>query len=285
MLKNILFAAFFTLLCFSFSFAQTSKKSGETNWEFLQISEITRCKVTNLPERSCRKYSFLTSDISFDGQTSLEWMKESSWDLVSVTNADTYYWLYFKRRLNKTQTEKEIENLKSAYKESYPKQLTKSLLDLDEIESQQKLEEFNKADESKLRTRLEKIKNLPLEIISVQAKSADLKSSDAIAEVVLDATSILLKDGKYRASEADKYFQENAKVIFDTVGLTINQPFTDFKSAKAISKGYWKLEEIGEIGYYSGGVIIKISVIVNQNNQQHIVAQYWIRGKWQTDSQ
>ena len=255
MFKKWFIGLFLVALCASVSFSQNTKRQNETNWEYLSVGTYGG---------NYREYNYLTSGIFFSGPISIEWLKESGWEMVGVSECC----FYFKRPYNKTRTEQEIERLK---KEFNQKQTESDLIDLDAVEGKQNLDEFNKSEESNLRIALENIKIPALQIISVKSTSKVLNRKQVRAELVLDATSILLKDGKYRSSEADKYYQEGVKQIIQSLQIT---PIGSNEShAKAISQGSYRPRKIGEFIFWTNGISLKVSVIINYKNKQIIVAQ------------
>ncbi len=258
MFKKWFIGLFLVALCASVSFSQNTQKQNETNWEFLSMYA-----------GNC---NYLTSNISLQCPSSWEWLKESAWEMVGVNECC----VYFKRPYNKARTDKEIEWLKKKFNSQ--KQNEFNLVDLDKSETKQKLDEFNRSEEVKLRNALEKVKEFPLRIITVESKARDLNQPSIAAEIVLDATSILLKNGKYRSSEAEKYFNENTKRILEIIGLSVAYSYNG--NALSISNGGFKPFKFGTFDNYYSGIHLKISVIVNYNNQQNIVAQNFIGGKW-----
>lgn len=259
MCKKWFFGLFLMFFFLSVSFAQNTSRQNETNWEYL-----------TLIAENC---SFLTSGVSF--QCSWEWIKESGWEMVGVNECC----IYFKRPYNKARTEKEIEWIKKEFNPQ--KQDEFNLVDLDKSEAKQKLGEFNRSEETKLRNALEKVKDLPLRILTVESKAQALNQQSAAAEIVLDATLVLLKNGNYRSSEAEKYFNENTKRILEIIGLSVDYSYSG--NALRISNGGYKPLKFGKLNNYYSGIHLKISVIVNYNNQQNIVAQNFIGGKWMTN--
>ncbi|HQU86513.1 MAG TPA: hypothetical protein PKY59_25505, partial [Pyrinomonadaceae bacterium] len=199
MLKNLLFAAFFTLLCFSFLSAQTSKKSDEINWEILLIYDLEKIQTDDRFPFEMRTYNYLTSGTVFYGPASLEWIKDSSWELVSSDSG-----LHFKRPYNKQRTDKEIEWLKKEYEKSYSaSQIVpqSDLIDLDLVEYTQKAIDLGKSEKAKYENLLKQINEFPLKVISVETTSYDSTFSRVKAEIILDATNVLIKEGKnYRSS-------------------------------------------------------------------------------------
>ena len=286
MLRKWFVGLFLIFLCLSFSNAQNSKKQNETPWEVLQVSAVINCGRDGF-KNDCREYSYLTSGILFKGQPSLEWMKESGWELVGVEtyeqtpNPDR---LYFKRRYDKARTEGEIERLKKEFENSESRTIDAGLKDLDSIENKQKLDEFNKGEELKIKTALQQIKALPLKIIEIKSASTELKKPHVSVEIALDATSVLLKNGnEYRASEAEKYFVTARKQIIDELKLISSTPYGG--NAESISKGSFRpaIGNIPNSGIYE--LFLRISIIVNFQNKQNIVAQGWASGKWVTNPQ
>lgn len=281
MQKRWFVGLFLMVLCASFTFAQNVKKQADAQWEFLQVSTVRMCSEFGF-QKSCRRYEYLTSGESFDAPDSLEWMRESGWQLVGVSVNEGYQTLYFKRSYNKTRTDSEIERLKKEFLQKSSNAAANNLTDLDMIDGKQKLNAFNRSEESRIRTALEQISGLQLKIISLSSEAASVKSPRAATEIVLDATSVLLKDGnQYRSSEADKYFQDAARLILEKTQTTSIDRLES--NAQLISNGNFELVEIGKFRLNNPpnntSVTIKLSVIVNYNNNQNIVAQGWIYGR------
>lgn len=283
MRKRWFVGLFLVFLCVAFTFAQNVKKPNEAQWEFLQISTVRNCGDIAF-RKTCRNYEYVTSGESFDAQSSLEWMKESGWELVGVAMNENYQALFFKRLFNKPRTETEIEWLKKEFALSQPKSPVSGLIDLDTIEGKQNLDAFNRSEESRIRTALEQISGLPIKIISVSSDAFSVKRPRVGAEIVLDATPVLLKEGnRYRSSDADKYFQDAVKLILEK--LQIMSTYTGESNAQKISNGSYKPVGIGKFGIDSPNLTIKLSVVVNYDNVQNIVAQNWIYGRWQNKPQ
>jgi hypothetical protein len=213
MQKRWLAALFLVFLYVSFTFAQNVRKQNEAQWEFLQVSAVRTCNLYGF-QKDCRRYEYIASGEFFDAQNSLVWIKESGWELVGVSTSENFHALYFKRLYNKARTENEIVWLKKEFEKESPKPAASSLIDLDTIENKQKLDAFNQSEVSRMRTALEQISGLPIKIISVASEAVSVRNPRAGAEIVLDATPVLLKDGnRYRSSDADKYYQDAVKLI------------------------------------------------------------------------
>ena len=279
MFRKTFITLFAIALFFGVSSAQNNKL---TQWEYLEVSGPKYSSDEDHTIKYYRDYNYLTSVTFFIGQNSLEWMKNSGWELVSVVNnGESPVSMFFKRPFEKTRTDNEIARLKEGFESvnQVPQKPAQSaLVDLDEQEFQQKLADFNKRQETRLRTALEQVKNLPLKIISVQSKSSRLDGELSKAEIVLDATAVLLKDGKnYRSSEADKYYRDSVRRILDSIGVISNSNLDN--TAKNISKGQ-PPTPIGKFSYFGSEVAVYTSVIININGQQSIISQGMVSGEW-----
>ena len=265
--------ALFAVLFFSvFLFAQGGRNN-LIRWEYLEVSGTKYSSGYNQTTRYYRDYNFLTSATNFAGKNSLEWMKDSGWELVSVVNnGESPVSLYFKRPFKKVLTENEITRLKKEYETEFQTPPKSVLVDLDEQEFKQKINDFNRTEEVKLRTALAQIKNLPLKIIRVQSNSSVIDTPRVSAEMVLDATSLLVKnENTYRSSEAEKVYQAAAKQIIESLGLAANSNFRG--NAQGISKSYIVPQPVGKFNNFYDEFSILISLVINTENQQVIVAQ------------
>lgn len=277
----------FALALFSIvSPAQNTGTGKLTQWEYLEISGTKYSSGYDQITRYYRDYNYLTSATVFSGQNSLEWMKDSGWELVSVVNSgESPVSLFFKRPFNKARTENEIARLKKDYETETSvakKSAPNFLADLDELEFNRNLVAFNKNEEVKLRSELEQIKNPPFKVIGVQSNSRQLDRPVIGAEIVLDATAVLLKDGKnYRSSEADKYFRDAATQIAAALKLTPDSYNSNALrgNAREISRGLLKPSPIGKLDQIYAEINLKISIVITVNNQQNIVAQGFIYGQ------
>ena len=277
MIKKWLLGLFLMFSLAFFAFAQKNIKQPETNWEILEISDITDCRTDfEFDRRECRNFGYLTYGTTFIGLASLEWLKESGWELAGVVNRpDSTDRLYFKRRYVRSRTEREIDRLKKEFEKS---RRLNNLTELDESEFQQEILQFKQNEIAKLRAALEQTGNPALKIISVESNARSAREPYLSAELLLDGTSVLLKNGAYRASEADRYFKENVKQILEKIKVSSSpEPLSN---ARNISAGTFKPVKIGVFRTLSPGISIKISVIVNYDKRQNTVAQGWIYGRW-----
>lgn len=281
MMKKWLLGLFLMFASAFFAFPQKKLQQTETTWEMLEISDITDCRTdSSFDRRECRNYDYLTSGTTFIGLASLEWLKASGWEFVGVVNrADSTDRLYFKRRFDRLRTEREIGELKKAFEKSRRRS---GLTDLDESEFQQQIQQFRQGESARLRMALEQTGNPALTVINVESNARTVKEPSLSAEIVLDATPVLLKkDGAYRASEADRYFNESVKQILEKIKVSSSSE--PFGSAQRISAGTFKPVRIGAFRTLSPGISIKISVVINYDERQNIVAQGWIYGRWLTN--
>lgn len=281
MFRKTAITLFCFVLGFHVAFAQNANKQNVIQWEFLEVSGSVYSDYY-LGGKKNRNYNYLTSGESFRGLASLEWIKNSGWEMVTVVfYGESGSNFFFKRRYDKKRTDDEIKWLKNETEKETVVIKPSVLIDLDEIEFKQKLADFNKNEEVRIRNALEQIKELPIKIISVSSKSRNPNESEVGAEIVLDATSVLLKDGKYyRASEAEKYYLEAAKRILDKTQVSLQSSLEG--NSERISKGWYQLQTVGKFDFY-GGVNIKVSVIIIVNGQQNIVSQGVVNGRWKTE--
>ena len=286
MFRKILILFLAITLFSAFSSAQTDKNVKPIDWEYLEISGTKSFNTEYYQTVLYRDYNFLTSAKKLTGQDSLEWLKDSGWELVSVVNygEGANIGLFFKRPYSVTRTTTEIASLEKGYERETltPQSSAKSaLVDLDEQEFRRKLATYNKGEETNIQTVLEQIKSFPLKIISVHSNASKLGATRFDAEIVIDATSVLLKDGKnYRASEADKYFGDAVKQIGEKLRITPDSYISQLKShSQEISKGYFKTAPIGAFSNKFSEINLKISAVIVSDGQQNIVAQDVIYGK------
>lgn len=255
MLKKFFITLFLFVFCVSVSSAQYVNKQ----WEYLEVSEITSSYNPYTQEYiPYRSYNFLNSGKIVSGTAYLDWIGKSGWELVGAISTgenNSVTKLVFKRPYNEQVTKREIEELEKSVKEQTKAPPT-VLVDLDAQEAKQKLNEFNRQEEQKLRTALSKINNLPIKVVNVKSTAYALNKTRLAVEIVVDGTSALLKDGnKYRSSEAKNYLQEIAKQVSDSLDLinnSFNQSYSRF--------------QIGKLANNYGRISIGITVVVNYKN-------------------
>lgn len=289
MVKKWFAGLFLVFLCLSFSSAQNTKKQREaSSWEYLEISIIDRS--CGSPSYPCRRYYYFNSGTRLNGPVALEWLNGAGWELANVTsNEGSLNGLLFRRAFDRERTEKETQWLSEELAKEIQKRETtpiKDLVDLDETEAKQKLIDFNRAEETRLRAALERFKTVPLKILTVSSKAETVGRSSVGAEIVIDGTSTLLKNGNlYRSSEANKFYKETMQQLLESAGLFVasGSSYSLEGNAPGISKGGFK-PQLGNFIVNRNGVVLKVSVFVNYRNNQIIVAQSWVYSRWLTDS-
>jgi hypothetical protein len=271
---------------FGVLYAQGKTERGIVLWEYLALTPVqTDYSNNNLGARVFRDYNYLTSEEFFRGPASLGWLKDSGWEMTGAVSSEqlNLTYLYFKRPYNAARTKNEIEKLKKVFEDllsAAPKPAPLPLLiDLDGTDERQKTDEHDRADEARLRSGLEKVKDLPMTIFSVTGQGASPTVPHVGAEIVLDATGILLKNGnQYRASEVEKYAKDAAKLIADTARIKVGNTIEG--RARAISYKSFTPVKIGTPFVAYDEIGIRISVVLNVKGNQLIVWQGWIAGKW-----
>lgn len=282
MLKNCLLTVVIFLSGFGALHAQTAR--GIVLWEYLIVTQVQNDHGT-IGSGEFRYYNYLTSEESFRGPASLGWLKASGWEMTGVVlweqSASTE--LYFKRPYNAVRTKSEIEKLKKTLEDAVSgasKPVAPPILiDLDRADERQKTDERDRAEEARLRSALGKVKDLPVTVVSVTGGAASPTAPRVAAEIVLDATGALLKNGnQYRASEAEKYAKDAATLIADAARIKMERPVEG--RARAISYKSFTPAKIGTPFNFYDEIDIRISVVLNVNGKQIIVWQGWIIGKW-----
>lgn len=269
MSKKLLAALFLFVFGISVSAQSITKQ-----WEYLEVSQIQSTSFDADGKRiyvNYRSYNFFNAGKTVSGTASLDWLGKSGWELVGAistgeNNSDTK--LVFKRIYNEQRSKREIEELEKTFK-AQTKTPTADLIDLDAQEARQKLDEFNRREEERLRAALSRINDVPVKIISVKSSAYTPNKTSLAAEIVVDGTSVLLKDGnKYRSSEAKNYLQQVGKQIVKLLEL----------DADVFLQNYGRFQ-IGEFSVSSQGEInIGVSAVVNYQAKQNVVAQGVVRG-------
>lgn len=270
MSKKFFTTLFLFTFCVSVSFAQSINKQ----WEYLEVSQIIQTYNTYTQEVvPYRTYNFFNSGKIVSGTTSLDWIGKSGWELVGAVSTGENSLetkLIFKRLYNEQVTNREIEELEKSFKERLKKPPAAELIDLDAQEAKQNLDEFNRKEEERLRTALSKINNSPIKVVNIKSLASVANKTSLAAEIVVDGTSALLKDGnKYRLSEAKTYLQEVAKQVLAVPDLNLS----------SFSQNVARFQ-IGKLSNNYGRIIIGITVVVNYKNNQIVVAQGVATGDW-----
>lgn len=189
-------------------------------------------------------------------QAVLDYLGKSSWELAGIIppeigggNTLGKARLIFKRRFNNNRSiqeaeerrkqeerQKQIDELQAKSKSTSQNrtdvkkaELAKvEIVDLDALEFQQKNEALQLGQVQKIRQALENIKTVKLVIEKMNSGSVPNRYTSISGVIKIDGTLELLKDGKYRASEAKKFLRDKAVEIAAQMGLQIyGEPFDD----------------------------------------------------------
>lgn len=256
----------------------------EIPWEYLEISSPSY-SIRENETLHYRHYNFLTAGESFSGPTSLAWLKGTGWELTSTVSfpESGQTVMYFKRQVDDARTSREISLLKNKYDSQpivrAPSKQNRKVVDLDRTEQGQKLVEYNRTEEAKLRAALGMVQGVPMKILSVRSGASNVGSSRVAADVVIDASSILVKNGnQYRSSEADTYLRDTALKIAQTARISYRDDIQP--NAALISEGLRTPEEPGKEITPGGSVSIRLTLVIVVMGEQNIIAQGYINGNW-----
>jgi hypothetical protein len=287
MFRQCLLTVVIFLSGFGVLYAQGKTERGVVLWEYLALTPVqTDYSSNNIGARVFRDYNYLTSEEFFRGPALLGWLKDSGWEMTGAVSSEqsNLTYLYFKRPYKAVRTKNEVEKLKKA-KEVSTAVASKPapppiLIDLDRADESQKTDERDRADETRLRSGLGKVKDLPVTVVSVTGQGTSPTVPHVAAEIVLDATGALLKNGnEYRASEVEKYGKDAANLIADTARIKMGNTVVEGR-ARAISYKSFAPVKIGTPFVPYDDIGIRISVVLNGKGGQIIVWQGWISGKW-----
>ena len=276
----------------------------EVQWEYLAATvnetnvnkpfnnienlQPTRIKTNTLPygyERNGKIYfAYLFNFVRV--QAAIDSLGKNGWELVGIvppdlkngTSSPNETGLIFKRKFDRNRSEREFKYWRrreltqiAKFEQTSPD--PNEIIDLDDLELRKKTVDLRRDDERKLRQALEKVKNVSLKINKVSSGSyyseKQAKFFDAFADVTIDGSAALLKDGnKFRFSEAKKYLKEKADDIFNQIGL------------RAAKSGDQTLPTFFENGFESGrgNTLIKINLVLNYQGKSKTVTEGFLRG-------
>ncbi len=247
-------------------FAQTPKKSvADESWEYLIVSNVNfndKEKLNVMDKWLGRRqgnagfYQYAAPQNEFDRLGKL------GWELVGIVPGGTgenqssieNSRFIFKRPFDAVRSAREAveaKQLADELKSNSPNKVkTENLIELDREDIVNKTNEI--AENAK--RDLEKIIDNP-SVVSIQNVQTGYPKDTKLgfADIVVDGSSVLLKDGnKYRLSEAKKYTRQIATEIFNKIGLRQVLPGEDFFS---------------ENGNFSsrGEGIFRLSVVISHN--------------------
>lgn len=201
-------------------------------------------------------------------QAVLDDMGRRGWELVRVTSAEKNSFV-FKRPFVASRSAKEtaeLEKLEQDVKAGIKPVVKKEpLIDLDRADAKAADDALANQAKAKLE---QAIKNAGLEsLVSVKTQYSSY-SRESWAEVMIDGSAALLKDGnKYRETEAKKYVSEIADQLFKKSGLQ-QVPGTD--------RYYFDIGGVSK----RGEIVINLSVFIKYNGRESVVSRGAITGNW-----
>ena len=272
MLKKTVHIFLLALFCSQFSYAQTLNQQ----WEYLivSVSNFSDKKELSVPEKWM---GIRRGDIGFSQQTltqnEFDRLGILGWELVGTDDrigesgtASKYY--IFKRYFDasRSQDEKDqqkrlVENLNSSNsKES-------EIVDLDKVEAVNKQTQINNEVAGKLEQKLKSIGKV--KIIDIKATASISKNYKNVrAEIIVDGTQILLKDGnKFRSLEANNFIRQTAEDVYKAVGL---QP-------RYANEQFFENNVYNQNG---DGTYIQIKVVINVGGKYTTLAEGKVQGFW-----
>jgi len=205
-------------------------------------------------------------------QMQMDTLGKFGWELVGVIGAiGGDQQMVFRRAYDPDQSKAEAtlireegERLLAAQRsarEAAPQQATENFIDLDAADRATAIAEVRTKEETRLKAAVETVKSYQILKVTVISDALTPNDSRVKAEVVVDGSAKLLKDGnKYRSSEAQSLAKEVASAISGAAGL--RQQYT------------------GTLAYTLGEVKIDISVVVSSQGREKVVATANMGGNW-----
>jgi hypothetical protein len=231
---------------------------------FLVSSIIVLFYSTSIFAQSSSPQQWEYKEVSTNFIEELNVLGKNGWELVSFFKLESYGNSYiFKRPYIAERTKKENDEIREK-----EKLLQSQLIDLDKVEAQSVQKENERKANEKIETAIRKIKGFSIVSIKVFSWLPTEENRRISAEVIIDASKELLKDGnKYRSSEADKLIKQIALDVYKLLEL---------KPKYAGQEPFINQEYSNE-----SGVQIKLSVGVNFNGTLKILTQGIIQGDWE----
>lgn len=257
-------------------------------WEYLVVSfgktyfanpnEEPEAKTAGLSKLvSYSKAGIVSAQEALTTQGQMDTLGKFGWELsglVGSIGGDQQ--MVFRRTFDPSQSEREAklireegERLLAAQKEASArmvkaaKEPSTELVDLDAVEKAAATAETRRKEESRLKQAIETMKDYPIVDVNVRSLAFEPTDSRLTAEITLDGSAALLKDGnKYRSSEGQAIAKQVANAIYAAAGL--KQDYGMSASS----------------GYYLGDVKISVLVKVTYQNASKVVATENVGGKW-----
>jgi hypothetical protein len=271
MRKSFFLSFLIILFCFSGLIAQAPQPA-QPQWEYLVVafggpagSPIITTEKDAAPAKvGFRQVYYGDKLVRFtdnaSSQAALDELGKAGWE--------------FKRQFNQARSQKEIAEVAKLEQDAKAGKKTvirkEPLVDLDRAE----VLAADDAVANRAKAKLEEaIKSAGLSsLVSVRTRY-DSYSRETWAEVTVDGSGILLKDGnKFRTSEAKKYVGEIAAELFKKSGLQ-PVPGTD--------KYYFENGNVDK----KGEIVINLAVFVKYNGRDNFVGRGAITGNWMASNQ
>lgn len=208
-----------------------------------------------------------------NGNVNFNELGQKSWELVGIvapTISDGYSSgtgkFIFKRPFDALRSKQEAELQRK--NEEQLRQQQVEFADLDAIEKQSSQKEDEEKAKIKIEQTIRGVKGLTILNIKPSAWFPSAEDRRVGAEVVIDGSKELLRDGgKYRSSEAGKFIRQAANEIYKAAQL----------------KPRYANQEMFTTNYDSNaaGVNIKISVVINYKGTVKTLAEGMIQGDWE----
>lgn len=290
MRKSFFLSFLIILVCFSGLSAQAPQPTQTVGpqWEYLVVafggpagSPIITTEKDAVPAKvGFRQVYYGDKLVRFtdnaSSQAALDELGKAGWELVSVIppTEDRPVSYIFKRPFERVRSQKELAEVAKLEQDAKAGKKTvirkEPLVDLDRAD----VLAADDAVASRAKARLEEaIKSAGLSsLVSVRTRY-DSYSRETWAEVTVDGSGILLKDGnKFRTSEAKKYVSEIAAELFKKSGLQA-VPGTD--------KYYFENGNVDK----RGEIVVNLAVFIKYNGRENFVGRGAITGNWMASNQ
>ena len=208
----------------------------------------------------------ITAQEAITTQRSLDTLGKFGWELISVVGSiGGDQQMMFKRPFESDRARKEAEMIKAEgemiaqarrKREQEKTPSVDELVDLDAKERQQKIDKEADA----LRTDLQAYKDIPIKDIQINASESYGEKFNAIAEVVVDGTAMLLKGNTYRSSDAAELAKKVAAALHGAANLKVGE----FETAESS---------------YTGNIRISVTVMITHGGKVTPIAYKNVSGK------
>jgi len=270
-----------------------SQSLSEKQWEYLIVSfgktlftdptDNPAAKAVGLSKLiSYSKAGVISAQEALGTQSSMDTLGKFGWELVNIVGAiGGDQQMVFRRIYDPERTKNEAalikeegERLMAEQRESASRQarLTKEttdLIDLDALEMAVAINETRLKEEVRLQRAIDSVKSYPAINFKVSSTAPSPYDSKIVANIEIDGTSTLLKDNKYRASEAKIMADTAAMDIYNAAGL--NQDYSSYSKPKS---------PLEYLTYMLAEVKVNVSVKVTFQGTTKIVGTSTAGGKW-----